>query len=160
QVVEDIRPDVVALDVELLKLPSYVDQVRRQHPDVTIPWAAYDDGEKASLGDLVAANLPNRPVLVVGPLKEDISARFPTIPSGLSKRFVAAGTAPVAAQAALDDLPRLAKLHPPTAPWPDTSWEGVMAANYGSAAFENARARQTQAPQADWIQIAGAYRQA
>ena len=32
QNVEHLRPDVVALDAELLKLPSYVEQMKREHP--------------------------------------------------------------------------------------------------------------------------------
>ena len=160
QVVEGLRPDVVAVDVELLKLPTYVAQIRRQHPDVQIPFAAYDDGATTSLGDVVAANLPARPVFVVGRLKEDLSARFATIPWGLTRRFSPAADAPTAADAARADADRFASLHPPAAALPDTTWEGVMAANYGSAAFEDAHARQVGGPQADWQQLADLYRTA
>jgi hypothetical protein len=160
QVVEVLRPDVVAIDVELLKLPTYVAQLRRQHPAIQIPFAAYDDGATTSLGDVVAANLPSRPVFVVGRLKEDLSARYATIPWGLTRRFVPVAGAPSAADAARADAERLAGLHPPATALPDTTWEGVMAANYGSAAFEDAHARQVGGPQPDWQELADLYRQA
>jgi 4-amino-4-deoxy-L-arabinose transferase-like glycosyltransferase len=44
QQAEGLRRDVVALDAELLKLDSTVEQIRRQHPDVQIPWESYDGG--------------------------------------------------------------------------------------------------------------------
>ena len=44
QFVEHQRPDVVALDTELLKLPAYVQQIHREHPDVHIVCAAVDRG--------------------------------------------------------------------------------------------------------------------
>ena len=62
---------VVAIDVELLTLPAYVQQLRRLHPDVQIPFAAYDDGDQTSLRDLVNANLPSRPVFAVGQFKSN-----------------------------------------------------------------------------------------
>ena len=160
QVVGGLRPDVVAIDVELLKLPTTVDQLRRQHPDIAIPFGAYDDGVRTRIADLVAANITARPVFVVGKLKEDLAGRFDVIPWGLTRRFLPSGTGPAPDQAARDDAPRLAALHPPDRAWPDTTWEGAIAADYGSAAFEDAHARQVPGPMADAAEIADLYRTA
>src|SRR5262249_52040396 len=66
QFVEQQRPDVVALDTELLKLPEYVQQIHREHPEVLIPFTSYDGGVHTSLNTLISANLPNRPVFSIG----------------------------------------------------------------------------------------------
>lgn len=159
QVVAGIRPDVAAVDVELLKLPTYVAQIRREHPDLALPFEAYDDGERTSLNDLVRANLSTRPVFAIGRFKEDLSERFGEVPWGLARRVVEPDTAPdpLADTAA---LARFRALRPPAATWPATTWEGAITANYGSAAFELALDRHRPGRFDGASDVAGLYRTA
>lgn len=160
QVVRGMRPDVTALDVELLKLPSYVAQARRQHPSLDIPFGAYDDGARTSLASLVSANLGRRPVFAIGRFNEDLGARFDEIPWGLTRQIVRSGEAPSGSDADRAAADRFEALHPPTRSWPATTWEGAMAANYGSAAFELALARHKPGALPDATEIADLYRTA
>ncbi len=85
QNVEHLRPDVIALDAELLKLPSYVEQMKREHPGLAIPFTRYDGIYGPSLNTLVAANLASRPVYSTGVQEEKrFGAPFAQLHAGLA----------------------------------------------------------------------------
>ncbi len=136
QYVAHFRPDVVALDTELLKLPNYVAQKRREHPGVVIPFASYDGGATTSLDDLVRDNLARRPVYFVGaPDSKKFGTPFDELNEGLAKRLLPKSTAPETAELLLRQAARFEKLRVPTRSYPGTSWEAAIADDYGSAAF-------------------------
>ncbi|HEV2690273.1 MAG TPA: DUF2723 domain-containing protein [Bryobacteraceae bacterium] len=64
QDVEGYRPDVALVVMPLLRTDWYVPQLRRQYPNLTIPFAQYD-GRSGTLKDFIEAN-PGRPIAVVG----------------------------------------------------------------------------------------------
>jgi 4-amino-4-deoxy-L-arabinose transferase-like glycosyltransferase len=141
QDVEHVRPDVIALDSELLKLPTYVSQQLKEHPGVLIPFTAFDGGVKTSLNTLVSANLPTRPVFYVGQQEEKkFGAPFSKLDEGLVTRLVAKGSAPDQYAAIKGDPALYKSLHFPTHAYPKSSWESTIAADYGSAAFDIAYA--------------------
>ncbi len=110
------RTDVIALDTELLKMPSYVTQQRRRHPGLTVPWGAYDGGVHTSLNTLVAANLHRRAVYVTGAQEEtDFGKPFELVDAGLARQLVAKGSEPNAYSLLLADPGRYASLNFPTA---------------------------------------------
>jgi hypothetical protein len=137
QFVEHNRPDVVAVDTELLKLSSYVAQIRREHPDVLIPFTAYDGGIHTSMNNLVSANLPNRPVFTVGDQAEKKFGKpFDQMDFGLVIQRLAKGAAPNKYAAIQADPTRLENLHYPTGHYDPESWEaGAIAPDYANAAF-------------------------
>jgi hypothetical protein len=137
QFVEHYRPDVVAVDTELLKLSSYVAQIRREHPDVLIPFTAYDGGINTSMNNLVSANLPHHPVFTVGDQAEKKFGKpFDQMDFGLVIQRLAKGTAPNKYAAIQADPTRLENLHYPTGHYDPESWEaGAIAPDYANAAF-------------------------
>jgi tetratricopeptide (TPR) repeat protein len=136
QEVEGIRTDVVALDVELLKLESTVEAARRRHPEISIPFASYDGGAQTSLADLVQANLRNRPVYAVGVMEEkDFAAGLDEVPTGFARRLVPRGQGGGEA-AVIRERPLITSLQFPDREYPSTSWESVIAAHYGTVAFD------------------------
>jgi tetratricopeptide (TPR) repeat protein len=144
QNVEGVRTDVVALDVELLRLSTYVEQVRRAHPEITIPFKAYDGGKKQSLNSLIAANIQDRPVYFLGNMPETaFGAGYDQLDVGLATKLVPKGAA--ADLRALPLLnPRLyTTLRYPDRTYPADSWETVIAAHYGKAAFDAGYALQS-----------------
>jgi len=159
QLVIGLRPDVTAVEVELLKLPAEVSRLRRAYPDLEIPWRVYDDGKEASLRDLIAANIGARAVYVVGELKEELEPAYDELHVGLARQIVPAGSADKAA-AALVGTAVLTTLNPPATTWPDSTWEFVISANYGEFAFELAADRQVAEAQSEWGELAALYRTA
>jgi 4-amino-4-deoxy-L-arabinose transferase-like glycosyltransferase len=144
QNVDHFRPDVIAVDSELLKLSTYVDQVRRAHPGLLIPFTAYDGGETTSLNTFVQDNIPNRPVYYVGVQQEKKFGKpFDFIAGGLARRLVAKGSVkdPYAFLAANAD--RFASLRYPTGSYPASSWETQIAGDYAVAAFDVGYALET-----------------
>ena len=142
QIVEHRRPDVVTVDAELLKLPTYVTQLRREHPDVVIPFASYDGGVHTSLNDLVRANIGRRPVYVVGSQEETRFGRpFDALRAGLVRHLVPKGRAPNA-YALLLGARSLGRLHWPAATYPVRSWEAAIADDYALAASDAGYAQQ------------------
>jgi hypothetical protein len=137
QNVAHIRPDVVALGTELLKLPTYVAQVRRDHPGVTIPFEYYDGGAGTSLNDVVRANLPKRPVFYVGAQEEKRFGKpFDTVNAGLTHQLLYQGSAPDPNAYLVREAARYARLHYPTRRYPAESWETVIGDSYAYAALD------------------------
>ena len=142
QNVEHFRPDVIALDTELLKLPSYVSQVRREHPSLLIPFASYDGGVNTSLNTLVADNIAKRPVFYIGTqVEKRFGKPFDQVIEGLSTRLEPKGSA-LDEYAVLAKHPALyASFHFPPKAYPKSSWEGhAIEPNYALEAFDVAYA--------------------
>ncbi len=144
QNVEHFRPDVIALDTELLKLPNYVAKARHDHPSVLIPFAAYDGGAGVSLNTLVSDNIRQRPVFYIGTQVEKKFGRpFDQVIEGLSRRLEPKGSAPDQYAVLARDPKLYASFHYPPRLYPKSSWEGgVMAKNYALEAFDVAYAIQ------------------
>jgi tetratricopeptide (TPR) repeat protein len=137
QNVAHFRPDVIALDTELLKLPTYVAQVRREHPTLLIPFTAYDGGTHTSLNTFVADNLAQRPVYFVGPqVEKKFGKPFDQLYDGLATELVAKGSAPDPTALMVKDEARFAALRYPTRTYPSDTWEATIASDYGYAAFD------------------------
>jgi hypothetical protein len=137
QVVEQERPDVVALDIELLKASEEVRRQRRAHPDVEIPFAAYDEGAKASMAELVAANIDDRPVYMVGSLKEtDSFSPFHQRRAGLATRIDRPTVSGDNWTPVREDPSLVTRLEFPRLPLPQGSWEYQIGRAYGRAAFD------------------------
>ena len=144
QEVTKFRPDVVALDVELLKLPTYVAQMRREHPSIVIPFDSYDGGVATHLGDVVRANLAKRPVYAVGTMEEkNFAAGFQQLKDGFASRIVAKGTASDQYELLRRNAAQFAAYHFPKRSFPSRSWENVLAEYYAGVAFDLGYALQT-----------------
>ena len=161
QQVEHIRPDVVALDAELLKLPSTVEAARRRHPDVSIPFESYDGGQNTSLADVVRANLGKRPVYYVGAMEEkDFASGFDVVRAGFARRLLPQGQGGDAYETLRQNAARFSAFRFPDRSYPSTSWESVIARSYGGVAFDLAYALQAGGRPADLPRVVGLYRTA
>jgi hypothetical protein len=131
------RTDVIALDTELLKIPSYVSQQRQRHRDLAVPWSSYDGGLHTSLNTLVSANLQLHPVYVIGAQEEkDFGQPFESVDAGLARQLVPKGSAPNAYSLLLADPMRYASLRYPTRRYPSSTWEGfAIEPTYADAAY-------------------------
>jgi tetratricopeptide (TPR) repeat protein len=137
--VQGVRPDVVALDVELLRLPWYVQQVRRRHPDVVLPFETYDPSQPGGLTQLVQVNMAARPVYAnVGPLQErDLGAAFNLSRAGFASKVTLRGDATADPFAILrQQMDLFARLRYPSRSFPETSFEHAIAHDYGRLAFD------------------------
>jgi Protein of unknown function (DUF2723) len=141
QDVEHLRPDVVALDAELLKSPSYVAQMLREHPRLTIPFVRYDGVYGPSLNTLVAANLASRPVYSIGAQEEKrFGAPFAQVHAGLATRLEPKGSASDPYALMRMNAAPFERLHYPTREYPATSWENRIGQVYAAAALDLAYA--------------------
>jgi hypothetical protein len=129
---EGLRPDVVALDLELMTQPWFATRQSRRHPDVIFPGDRYDprDPSGYSLRQFLEANR-SRPIHLCGGLKPgDNSAReaFESWPIGFCERVVPLGEGPpIEAWLAesLAELPPPSLLSRPS--YPSGRWEaGVV----------------------------------
>jgi tetratricopeptide (TPR) repeat protein len=158
QYVTHLRPDVVALDTELLKLPSYIAQKKLEHPGVVIPFTTYRGSVKA-LDDLVSANLGQRPVYYVGaPEHASFGEPFDQQRAGLARRLLPKGTAPDQYALLERDPGRFERLRYPLRSYPKTSWETAIAEDYGGPAFDVAFALQRNGSPADLKEAEKMYR--
>lgn len=160
QEVRGVRPDVVAIDVELLKIASYVDLVEARHPEVDIPFPRYDGGIRRSLADIISLAIKARPVFVVGELEEDLSTRFDIVDHGLADRFLRDGDEPDRLAALRADPGLIGRLHPPDRAYPETTWEAAIAAWYADVAFQTGVALQELGPQPNSAVVERLYREA
>jgi 4-amino-4-deoxy-L-arabinose transferase-like glycosyltransferase len=145
QGVEHLRPDVVALDAQLLTYPTYVDQMRRQHPSIVIPFENYTEGKTNSLNDLVQANIDQRPVYSVGVVKEKKFGKgFDREWAGFAQRLLPLGTAPNQYADLRARAQRFAALRYPTRKYRASSWEETIAQDYGRLAINLGYALQTE----------------
>lgn len=156
QSVEDYRPDIVVIAVPLLHFQWYVDQLRRQHPDVVIPFEAADVVGTSVTDKVVNGNFATRPVYYVGVIPESFPEGYGEIHTGFARKFVRAadGGDPFAYSRA--NLPTLEAYHFPTRLFPMTSWEAWESTYYGGAAFDLANTYETiDVPTAErWYRLA------
>jgi tetratricopeptide (TPR) repeat protein len=160
QEVRGVRPDVVAIDVELLKLPTYVDLVEARHPDVNIPFPSYDGGVTRFLADLINLEIGARPVFIVGDMEEDLAQRFDIVDHGLADRVLPDGEAPDKLGVLREDTGLIDRLHPPDRAYAETTWEAAIAAHYADVAFQTGVALQELGPQPDAAEVERLYRRA
>jgi hypothetical protein len=145
QFVEHFRPDVVALDTEQLKSASYVNQIRREHPSVVIPFENYTAGQTNSLNQLVQANIDQRPVYAVGKMEEKkFGQGFDKEWTGLAQRLLPQGTQPDQYADLRARANQFAALHYPTGKYRASSWEETIAQDYGRLAINLGYALQTE----------------
>ena len=160
QEVAGLRPDIAAIDVELLKLTDYVNVIEARHPDIDVPFARYDGGIRTSLVDLVDAVIDTRPVFLVGTLEEDVTDRLDLLDGGLVERVLPNGEAPDPLEALREDPSLWFRLHPPDRQYPETTWEAAIAANYADVASRIGVALQQLGPQSNADDVELMYRAA
>jgi tetratricopeptide (TPR) repeat protein len=160
QTVRGVRPDIVAIDVELLKLDAYVDLVGARNPDIQIPFAHYDGGVRTHLADLILNVIDARPVYVVGPMEEDLTARLDLLDEGLADRAMRNGEAADPLATLRADPGIFDRLHAPERAYPETTWEAAIAANYADVAFRTGVALQQLSPQSNAAEVEALYRAA
>jgi hypothetical protein len=154
QLVLGLRTDVITIHAELLKATWYVDQQRRLHPEITIPFSRYDEGQQVSLADLVKANIGTRPVYRAGDFKEDLSTTYDEVYWGLTYKFLEKGKGPDPYAFLAAGNERFAGMHFPDKVYPDTFWESKITTQYGVLAFRIAFERQQAEaqPDADFVE--------
>jgi hypothetical protein len=160
QEVVGMRPDVIALDTELLKLNGYVDQARLEHPDLVIPFSSYDGGRATTISDLIDRAIDSRPVFVVGQMQEDLARRFDLSVVGLASRVYPNGQVSYDLAGLRADPGQLDRLHVPDRAWPETTWEEAITAHYADLAFHTGVALQALGPQPDAAEVERFYRTA
>jgi hypothetical protein len=158
QLVEGLRPDVIALHAEMLKAPWYVQEQVRLHPEITIPFTYYDRGKNSFLADLVKSNIDRRPVYTAGIFDEDLSASYDEVYWGMTRRLVKKGEGPDSFALMKTESDRFAGLKYPDKVYPLEYWESSMAEQYGQAAFIIAVARSKNEAQPDADSVAQLYR--
>lgn len=140
QSVEQYRPDVVVIAVPLLRMQWYIDQIRRQHPDITIPFEAKDVAGQPVTEKVVGANFAKKPVYYVGVIPEKSPAGYGELRAGFARKFILETDAGDPFAFVRADLDRLTAYRFPTRPYPASSWENWESIFYGGAAFDLANA--------------------
>lgn len=141
QFVEGLRPDVVAADTELMKLPNYVRDLERRHPGFDVPFDDYAEPD-ATLVELVGVALPVRRVFKVGVMPEDLTESFDVVKHGLVQEIIER-TEKDEYGALLSDPSIVTSLEPQEDVFPDSTWENAILSRYGSAYFDLAFAYQS-----------------
>src|SRR4029079_17196891 len=140
QSVEDNRADVAVIAVPLLHFQWYIDQVRRQHPDVAIPFEAAEGAGQPGTQKIVDANFSKRPMYYVGVIPEAFPSGYGELRTGFARKFVPATSAGDPFSYTRANLPALTAYPFPTRAYPPASWETWEATYYGGAAFDLANA--------------------
>jgi len=136
QFVDGDRPDVVVLNVEKLKLSAYVQQMRRQHPGIVIPFEAYSPGGD-QMARLVEANAESRPVYVLEiPKDPGFAERFDAERAGFAMKLVPRGSGADPYAFTEQHVDVLRAMHYPSQRYPETSFESLIVQAYASVAFD------------------------
>ena len=136
QLVEGRRPDLVTVNIEKLKLASYVRQLRRRHPELAIPFDVYVPGGD-QLARFVQANWNSRPVYLLGQPKEPgFFDRYDVVRAGFAGQLLPKGSAPDLYAVAEKKLDLLRTAHFPTRLYPETTFEASIVESYGALAFD------------------------
>jgi hypothetical protein len=160
QEVLGFRIDVIALHAELLKGSWYIQQQKSLHPDIIIPFSAYDEGRTNSLIDLVKANLGQRPVYGSGAFKEELTTQFDRVNWGLTYRLLPKGQGSDPFALMRLNYAKFTALHYPAQKYPDISWENQMARQYAVMAADIAFDLQQPGAQKDAAIVEDLYRKA
>jgi hypothetical protein len=136
QLAEGMRPDIATLDIEKLKLASYVRQMRREHPDVVIPFESYvPTGDQ--MAQLVEANWGSRPVYLLGSPKDPgFLDRFDFARVGFVTRLFPKGSTPDRYTLMEPKLDQYKAFQFPTRLYPETTFESSVVGTYGVLAFD------------------------
>lgn len=143
QNVEGYRPDVVVIAVPLLRFQWYIDQIRRRHPGMTIPFEAEDVAGKPVTNLIVNANFERRPIYYVGVIPEAFPAGYGELRTGFARRFVRTSDGQDPFAYVRSNLDSLMAYHFPSRLYPPSSWEYWESTHYGGAAFDLANAYET-----------------
>jgi dolichyl-phosphate-mannose-protein mannosyltransferase len=136
QLVDGDRPDVAVLNLEKLKLSTYVQQMRRQHPGITIPFEAYSPGGD-QIARLVEANAASRPVYLLEPPKDPgFADRFDAERAGFAMKLVPKGSGTDPYAFTEQHLDVLRAMHYPAQRHPETTFESLIDQAYASVAFD------------------------
>jgi tetratricopeptide (TPR) repeat protein len=114
--------------------------VRRQHPDVAIPFEAAEVAGQPVTEKIVDANFSKRPMYYVGVIPEAFPSGYGELRTGFARKFVPATSAGDPFSYTRANLPALTAYHFPTRAYPPASWETWEATYYGGAAFDLANA--------------------
>jgi len=135
QLVEGYRRDVVALSIGKVVLPSYVHQMVRQHPGLSVPFESYQGPDDVLR--LIDANLPSRSVYVTGdPEGTPISERFEIEPAGVVSKLVPKGSDPDPNALLQSKISLLEAAHYPAALARETTYDWAIDQWYGVLAFD------------------------
>jgi hypothetical protein len=140
QNVEHYRPDVVVIAVPLLYYQWYIDEMRREHPDIVIPFKASDVIGSPVTDKVLDANVAARSVYYVGVISESFPSGYGELRTGFARKFVPVAEANDPFAFVRTHLPSLTAYHFPTRAYPATSWEAWESTYYGGAAFDLANA--------------------
>ncbi len=136
QMVDGYRPDVVSLNMEKLKLATYVSQIRRQDKGIAIPFDAYVPGGDA-MARLVKANLGARPVYLLGqPGDSAFMDHFEAQRAGFALKLLPRGSGADLYALVETNLDVLQHAHFPERAFPETTFEAGIAKDYGALAFD------------------------
>ncbi len=149
QTVLGYRKDVVAIDFQFLATPWYMDELRRFHPEVTIP--AFSPDKRTLLADFVTANLEHHAVYGAGfgHIFDELTDTFDELRSGLPVRFMKKGDVTDSYAFLRAESDYFASLHFPDKTYPDTSWEAEIGGFYSHLALEIGTSRDKHGPQPD-----------
>jgi tetratricopeptide (TPR) repeat protein len=136
QLVEGERPDLAILDQSKLTYDWYYKQAKARFPDLSLPGTRYD-GARVLNRDLIAANLPKRPVCFLDFREESYASEFQAVPVGLVYRMLPRSQ-PVSLgelEAQMETLRRRFRGGPGARVYPPTSFEREIHQLYAEPAF-------------------------
>jgi len=135
QLVERYRPDVIAVDMADLTRPTYVDQLRKTHPDLSVPFKAHVDVR--TLIALFEANIESRAVyMTFAPTEPEFWSRFDLVRAGLVERVLPKGLGKDRYALLREKAEAFSHLRYPARSFPIASYEYRMAHDYGALAFD------------------------
>ncbi|MEO7665710.1 MAG: tetratricopeptide repeat protein, partial [Dehalococcoidia bacterium] len=137
---EGYRPDVTVIAVPLLHFQWYIDEMRRRHPDVTIPFEAIDIAGKPATDLVVDANFALRPIYYVGVIDEAFPAGYGELRTGFARKFALAADVTDPFDYVRTHIEELEGYHFPTRSYPTSTWENWESSYYSGAAFDLANA--------------------
>lgn len=147
RLVENYRRDVIAVDLADLTRPAYVEQLRREHPDLVVPFRAYVGVE--TLIALFDANIGSRAVyMTFAPAEKEFWERFDLARAGLVERVLPKGEATDRYALLRQKADVFSGMRYPSRNFPPTSYEHRMAHDYGGLAFDMGYVLQNDADKA------------
>ncbi len=132
QRIQNVRPDVVILDQEILSHEWSVDWIQNHHPELFIRKSLQPGG--MTLSDIVHAH-PNRPISLIGNTIQwdhSLEKDFVQIPEGLSVRIVPKAMQSMTLPLAFGNFPALALRKYPPRDWKWRLLHEYLAARYAA----------------------------
>jgi hypothetical protein len=135
QLVEGYRADVIAVDLADLSRPAYVEQLRRKHPDLAVPFKAHVDVR--TLIALFDSNIGSRGVyMTFAPAEPEFWSRFELVRAGLVERVLPKGLGNDRYTLLREKAAVFSHMRYPSQTFPTTSYEYRMGHDYGALAFD------------------------